>query len=163
MKFARFFALSFLAFASLLSSLGWTGTLQAADCPLSGPISTLPSLPGYKALSTIDPVKVLDQLTISESNLIWTAVQGSLDSENPQLDAAQAWAVFADVPRFYNGGRIEYFGLDRERFALVSYFPNGQQQGFVAKLQTNSSSLRDLRKARFEVLADLRAGSFSCR
>lgn len=157
------FSSACIALTALLSGLGASGMAQAAACPFDGPTSSLPSLPGYKALSSVDPVRVLDQLTISEARMIWTAVQGSRGSEDPGLSDAEAWAVFADVPRFYNGGRIDYFALDKERFVFVSFFPNDQEQGYIAKLQTSSLAVRDLRKARFEVLADVREGKVSCR
>lgn len=152
-----------LVLASSLSPFATSARAENAACPFAGSTATLSQLPGYKALSSVDPVKVLDQLTISESQMIQAAVSESLETDSEtQLDAAQAWAVFADVPRFYNGGQIEYFGLDKERFVLVSYYPEGQQQGFVARLKASGSSLRDLRKARFEPIARVRGGELSC-
>ncbi len=150
-------------FATLLSLPLAPLSAAAEDCPFSGPTTNIKNLPGYKALSTIDPVKVLDQLTISESKMILEAVQKSLDIEDPGLDAVKAWAIFTDVPRFYNGGQIEYFALDKDRFALVNFFPDDKALGHVAKLATASTSARDYRKAKYEVLADVREGSMSCR
>jgi hypothetical protein len=151
-----------LVAGALAASVGAISA-SAASCPFSGPTAELRSLPGYKPLSTVDPVKVLDQLTISESNMIWTAVQGGFYGDSTGLDGAKAWAIFTDVPRFYNGGQIEYFALDKDRYALVSFYPENKQLGHVAKLATASSSARDYRKAKFEVLADVREGMMSCR